>query len=53
MGENSIQLFGNRQIRTQWDAEREKWYFSIVDIVAVLTESADVAAYWRKLKQRL
>lgn len=53
MGENSIQLFGNMQIRTQWDAEREKWYFSIVDIVAVLTESADVAAYWRKLKQRL
>ena len=53
MGENSIQLFGNRQIRTQWDAEGEKWYFSIVDIVAVLTESADVAAYWRKLKQRL
>ena len=53
MGENSIQLFGNMQIRTQWDAEREKWYFSIVDIVAVLTESADVAANWRKLKQRL
>ena len=53
MGENSIQLFDNRQIRTQWDAEGEKWYFSIVDIVAVLTESADVAAYWRKLKQRL
>ena len=39
MGENSIQLFGNMQIRTQWDAEREKWYFSIVDIVAVLTDS--------------
>ena len=53
MGENSIQLFDNKRIRTQWDAEREKWYFSIVDIVAVLTESADVAAYWRKLKQRL
>ena len=56
MGENSIQLFGNRQIRTQWDAEREKWYFSVVDIVEVLTDSADYQTarkYWNKLKQRL
>ena len=53
MGENSIQLFGNRQIRTQWDAEKEKWYFSVVDIVEVLTGSSDASAYWRKLKQRL
>ena len=56
MGDNSIQLFGNRQIRTQWDAEREKWYFSVVDIVEVLTESADYQTarkYWNKLKQRL
>ena len=40
-------------IRTVWDDEKEKWYFSIVDVVAVLTESADPPAYWRKLKQRL
>ena len=53
MGENSIQLFGDRKIRTQWDAESEKWYFSVVDIVEVLTGSTDATAYWRKLKQRL
>lgn len=49
---NSIKLFGDGMIRTVWDDE-EKWYFSIVDVVAVLTESADPPAYWRKLKQRL
>ena len=48
-----VQLFENRQIRTAWDEEHEEWYFSIVDVVSVLTESADPAAYWRKLKQRL
>jgi len=40
-------------VRTVWDDETEKWYFAIVDVVAILTESADAAAYWRKLKQRL
>jgi hypothetical protein len=50
---SSIKLFENKHVRSQWDAEREVWYFSIVDVVAVLTESADSAAYWRKLKQRL
>ncbi len=53
MGENSIQLFDSKKIRTQWDAEKEKWYFSVVDIVEVLTGSSDASAYWRKLKQRL
>ena len=53
MGDNSIQLFDNKRIRTQWDAEKEKWYFSVVDIVEVLTGSTDATAYWRKLKQRL
>ena len=38
---------------TAWDAEKEEWYFSVVDVVRVLTDSADPAAYWRKLKQRL
>jgi hypothetical protein len=38
---------------TLWDEETEEWYFSIVDVVAVLTESIDPSAYWRKLKQRL
>lgn len=50
---NAIKLFGDNMIRTVWDDEKEKWYFSIVDVVAVLTESADPPAYWRKLKQRL
>jgi len=52
-GKDNIQLFENKRIRTAWNEEREEWYFSIVDVVAVLTESADPAAYWRKLKQRL
>ncbi|WP_295878787.1 Bro-N domain-containing protein [uncultured Alistipes sp.] len=49
----AIQLFEERKVRTIWDDETETWYFAIVDVVAVLTESADAAAYWRKLKQRL
>ena len=48
-----IQLFEDKRIRTAWDEEREEWYFSIVDVVGVLTESVDPQAYWRKLKQRL
>lgn len=51
--DNAIQLFEDQKIRVAWDAEREEWYFSIVDVVAVLTDSADPTAYWRKLKQRL
>ena len=49
----SIKLFETQQVRSRWDAEREAWYFSIVDVVGVLTDSADATAYWRKLKQRL
>ena len=49
----AIQLFEERKVRTLWDDEAETWYFAIVDVVAILTESADAAAYWRKLKQRL
>ena len=48
-----IQLFEDRKVRTVWDEEQEKWYFSIVDVCGVLTESKDPTAYWRKLKQRL
>jgi len=51
--ETAIKLFQEKQIRTHWDEEQEKWYFSIVDIIGVLTESVDPHAYWRKLKQRL
>ena len=45
-----IQLFENQRIRTAWDEEKEEWYFSIVDVVGVLTDSVDPTAYWRKLK---
>ena len=49
----AIQLFEERKVRTVWDDEAGKWYVSILDVIAVLTESKDAAAYWRKLKQRL
>jgi hypothetical protein len=51
--ETAIKLFEEKQVRSIWDAEQEKWYISIVDVVALLTESSDANAYWRKLKQRL
>lgn len=51
--ETAIKLFEEKQVRSVWDAEQEKWYISIVDVIAVLTESIDPNAYWRKLKQRL
>ncbi len=50
---SSIKLFETHHVRSEWDAERDLWYFSIVDVIAVLTDSADAGAYWRKLKQRL
>lgn len=50
---NAIKLFEEKKVRTVWDDKDEKWYFSIVDVVAVLTDSVDATAYWRKLKQRL
>ena len=50
---NAIQIFEGKQVRSLWDSEAEKWYISIIDVIEVLTESVDPAAYWRKLKQRL
>lgn len=53
---NSIQLFENQKIRVAWDAEREEWYFSIVDVVGVLTDQETLRGasnYWAKLKERL
>lgn len=49
----AIQLFENKKIRVVWDAEAEKYYFSVVDVVQVLTDSADGRKYWNKLKHRL
>jgi hypothetical protein len=51
--QNEVKLFEEKQVRSHWDEENEKWYISIVDVIAVLTESVDPNAYWRKLKQRL
>ncbi|MDR1168139.1 MAG: Bro-N domain-containing protein [Heliobacteriaceae bacterium] len=50
---NEVKLFEGRQVRSVWDGELEKWWFSVVDVVGILTDSPDPAAYWRKLKQRL
>ncbi|MDI9311591.1 MAG: Bro-N domain-containing protein [Limnohabitans sp.] len=49
----SVKLFEEKQVRSIWSDEEEKWYFSVVDELQILTESIDVSAYWRKLKQRL
>lgn len=49
----AIQVFEDRKVRTLWDDDTEEWYFSIVDVVAVLTDSVNPTAYWRKLKERL
>lgn len=54
MGLNDkIRLFEDKRIRTAWDEEKEKWYFSIVDVVAILTESPNPNNYWKVLKKRL
>ncbi len=50
---NSIKLFGNDKIRAVWNENQEKWYFSVVDVIAVLTESPNPSTYWRVLKKRL
>jgi hypothetical protein len=48
-----VKIFDQKKVRTHWDETIEEWYFSINDVVAILTDSADPNAYWRKLKQRL
>ena len=50
---NAIQIFENKKVRTLWDEESEKWYLSIVDVIAVLTESPNPRNYWKVLKHRL
>ncbi len=51
--ENKIKVFENKQVRTVWDIDAEEWYFSVVDVVAVLTDSENPQTYWRVLKKRL
>jgi len=50
---HSIKLFENKKVRVQWNQNEEKWYFSIIDVIAVLTESQNPQTYWRVLKMRL
>ena len=50
---SSIQLFENQKIRTAWDAEKEEWYFSIIDVISVLTGTANPRRYWSDLKRKL
>jgi prophage antirepressor-like protein len=50
---NAIKIFEEKKVRTVWDDETETWYFSIIDVIAALTESVDPRKYWNKLKQRL
>lgn len=49
----AIKLFEDKKVRAVWDDEKEEWYFSIVDVMAVLTESPNPQTYWRVLKKRL
>ena len=51
--QNKIQLFEESKVRTVWDSEQEKWFFSVIDVVAVLTDSLDAKRYWSVLKSRL
>jgi prophage antirepressor-like protein len=51
--ENAIKLFQDHRVRVQWDDEQEKWFFSIVDIVKILTDSPNPRKYWSVLKTRL
>ena len=50
---SSIQLFEDQKIRTAWDAEKEEWYFSIIDVISVLTDTANPRRYWSDLKRKL
>ena len=51
--QNAIKVFEEKKVRTLWDSETEEWYFSIVDVVAVLTDSPNPRKYWSVLKNRL
>ena len=51
--ENGIQLFENKKVRTVWDAEQEKWFISIIDVIEVLTETNRSRKYWGDLKAKL
>ena len=51
--DTEIKLFGEQKIRTHWDEKLEEWYFSVIDVIEVLTESSNPRDYWFKMKQRV
>ena len=51
--QNAIKVFVEKKVRTVWDSDKEEWYFSIVDVIAVLTDSPNPRKYWSVLKTRL
>ena len=51
--DNAIKLFNNKEIRVEWNEDEEKWYFSIIDVIAILTESENPRRYWSDLKRKL
>ena len=53
MNEEKLKVFEDKRVRTHWDSEVEKWYFSVVDVCEVLAESTNPRKYWQKLKERL
>ena len=50
---NEIKIFNDKQVRTVWDDEKEEWFFSVVDVIGILTESPNPRNYWKVLKHRL
>ncbi len=53
MNKNDVKIFEDKKIRSIWDSEKEEWFFSVVDVVGVLTDSANPNNYWKVLKSRL
>ena len=51
--QEALKLFEDKKVRTVWDDEQEKWYFSIIDVIAILTDSPDPKRYWSVLKSRI
>ena len=51
--QNKVQLFNDKKIRSVWDSEEEQWYFSVIDVIAVLTDSVNLRDYWFKMKKRV
>lgn len=53
MKENSVKIFDQKQVRTHWDEKQEKWYFSVIDVIEILTGSPRPRKYWNALKTKM